>query len=381
MPSSRQFASFSSVVLLFACGTPPAGTDSGSSSGATGEPSSGEVTSTSSTSSGSTSGEPTGSGGQTMGESTTSTSATSTSSGPGSSGSSTGEVCADADVTFEPKTPTIYLLLDQSGSMTAAFNGVTRWQAVYDALLAPGQGLVEQFQAEVRFGMGLYTAQDADPVCPQITEVAPDLNNYGAMEAVFIMNQPVEDTPTGDSIVAVLPTVLADPAEGTKAIVLATDGEPDTCAVLDPQMGQPEAVAAATMAYDQGVLVYIISVGDEVSDAHLQDMANAGAGVQMGDPNAPFWKANDNAGLVAAFQQIIEGVRSCKLGLNGSVEEGKADQCSVLVNGAPVPFGDPDGWQLNDPSEVELVGAACDAIQEGAASVKITCPCGVVIPG
>jgi hypothetical protein len=298
-----------------------------------------------------------------------------------SGSSSTGDVCADADVSFEPKIPTIYLLIDQSGSMTANFGGVSRWQAVYDALLAPGEGLVEQFQDDVRFGMGLYTAADANPTCPNIVEVAPEISNYTAMEALFQMNFPIEDTPTGDSIDAILPTVMADPGDGAKVIVLATDGEPDTCAVLDPQNGQPEAIAAAAAAYAQGIRVYYISVGDEVTDAHAQDMANAGAGVQMGDPDAPFYKANDQDALIDAFNQIIEGVRDCKFELNGSVADGMAGQCSVVINGMPVDLDDPNGWQLNDPSEIELVGDACDAIQTGEVEIKISCTCGAIIPG
>ena len=40
-------------------------------------------------------------------------------------------------------------------------------------------------------------------------------------------------------------TLLNDPAPGDKVIVLATDGEPDTCAEPNPQNGQGVAVAAA----------------------------------------------------------------------------------------------------------------------------------------
>lgn len=295
--------------------------------------------------------------------------------------SSTGNVCADADVSFGLQIPTVYLLIDQSGSMVEDFNGQTRWEAVYDVLLASGQGIVEQFQNDVRFGMGLYTAADANPQCPNIVEVAPALANYAAMESVFQMNQPVEDTPTGDSIDAVLPTVLNDPNDGQKVIVLATDGEPDTCAALDPQNGQPEAVAAAAAAYAQGVHVFYISVGNDVTDAHAQDMANAGAGVQPGDPDAPFYKANDQGALIDAFNQIIDGIRDCKLQLNGTVADGMAGQCTVLINGMAVNLDDPNGWQLNDSSEIELVGDACDAIQSGEVEIKITCTCGAIIPG
>lgn len=291
-------------------------------------------------------------------------------------------VCADADVKFEPQIPTVLLLIDQSGSMTTKFGGVDRWQAVYNALLDPQTGLVPELQDKVRFGMALYTSfggfQGGE--CPVITATPPALNNYAAIAASYEASEPEGETPTGESIAAVTPTLVMDPSEGPKVIVLATDGEPDTCAQPNPQNGQQESVDAAAAAFAQGVRTYVISVGAEVSDKHLQDVANAGAGVGPGDPDAPFYKANDPQALAQAFAEIVEGVRDCKLSLNGKVAEGGEGECSVSVNGSPVPFGDADGWQLNNPSEVELVGDACDAIQSGEVQVSIKCSCGFFEP-
>jgi hypothetical protein len=159
--------------------------------------------------------------------------------------------------------------------------------------------------------------------------------------------------------------------------VLATDGEPDTCAEPNPQNGQPESVAAAQAAFAAGIETFIISVGADVSNAHLQDMANAGHGVQMGDPNAEFYLALDQAALLDAFGDILAGVRSCQLDLDTGLTDADAASCSVEVNGTIVPFGDANGWQLNNPNEVELLGSACDALQTGTSSVQMECACGV----
>jgi hypothetical protein len=299
----------------------------------------------------------------------------------GGGGSDTGS-CADADVKFEPQIPTVLLLIDQSGSMTEEFGGTDRWEAVYDVLLDPQSGIVAELEGQVRFGMALYTSFDGDEgrECPVITATAPALDNYAAIAASYEASQPEDETPTGESIAAVTPTLVMDPSEGNKIIVLATDGEPDTCAEPNPQNGQDESVAAAADAFAQGVRTYVISVGADVSDQHLQDVANAGAGVGPGDPDAPFYKADDAQALAEAFAVIVDGVRDCKLSLDGKVADGEEDQCMVLVNGMSVPFGGDDGWQLNDPSEVELVGDACDAIQNGEVQVSIKCACGVVEP-
>ena len=287
--------------------------------------------------------------------------------------------CPDAAVKFEPQTPTVMLLIDQSGSMTEDFGGTDRWQAVYDALLDQDDGLVPGLQDEIRFGMALYTGFDGGRECPVITATNPELNNYAAINASYENSKPEDETPTGDSLEAVTPTLVMDPTEGNKIIVLATDGEPDTCAEPTPQNGQDESVDAARKAFDQGVRTYVISVGDDVSDEHLQDVANAGVGVGPGDPNAPFYKANDADALAEAFAEIVEGVRDCKLSLDGQVSEGGESECNVSVNGMIVPYGDDNGWQLNNPGEVELVGDACDAIQNGEVQVSIKCACGIVV--
>ena len=294
----------------------------------------------------------------------------------------TTETCADADVKFEAQTPTVLLLIDQSGSMTENFGGTDRWDAVYDALLDQDDGLVPDLEDKIRFGMALYTSFDGNEggECPVITATTPALNNYAAIEASYEAAKPEDETPTGDSIAAVTPTLVMDPSPGNKVIVLATDGEPDTCAEPNPQNGQQASVDAAAAAFAQGVRLYVISVGAEVSDEHLQDVANAGVGVGQGDPNAPFYKANDADALAAAFAEIVEGVRDCKLDVDGKVAEGGEAECVVSVNGEPVPYGTDDGWQLNNPSEIELVGGSCDAIQDGDVAVSIKCACGVVTP-
>src|SRR5258707_665443 len=77
--------------------------------------------------------------------------------------------------------------------------------------------------------------------------------------------------------------VLSDfDAPGAKIIVLATDGEPDTCEEPNPQNGGPAAIAAASTAFSAGIHTYVLSVGGDVRSA--QQMANAGAGLPVDLP-------------------------------------------------------------------------------------------------
>jgi hypothetical protein len=290
------------------------------------------------------------------------------------------ESCPLLDVILVPQTPTLVLLVDQSLSMDEDLDGTSRWNVITNVLIDPDMGIVPQFAPSMRLGLTLYTSIDGNTTgneCPMLTEVAPALDNAAAIDMVMSMSVPIGETPTGESLDVVWQQLDALDVPGRKYIVLATDGEPDTCAAPNPQEGQPEAVAAAQAAFAAGIETFIIAVDDDVSNAHLQDMANAGQGVQMGDPNAAFYLALNQAGLAEAFEDILAGVRSCQLDLDTPLTDEDAASCSVEVNGAIVPLGDPNGWQLNNPNEVELLGSACDALQTGTSSVQMACTCGV----
>lgn len=288
--------------------------------------------------------------------------------------------CADVEVTVDPDTPTIVLLVDQSTSMNTDFAGIDRWHAVYDTLMDPTDGLIARHQTDIRFGLTLYSSRNGfdGPACPLLVDIPPALSNYDAIDTVFQLSEPVEDTPTGESLALVATDLAAFPEPGPKAIVLATDGEPDTCAQPDPQDGQPEALAAATAAHQKGIETFILSVGDELGADHLQQMANAGVGLDPHGPtHAPYWQALDPAALADAFDDIIGGVVSCTFTLDGTVELADFCEGTVRLDGTPLPC--PADWQLLDGQTLELLGDACDTLKDGDPhTVQATFPCGTV---
>jgi hypothetical protein len=279
--------------------------------------------------------------------------------------------CAEVNVTFAQQLPTVVLLIDQSGSMDQQFDGMQRLDAVYEALMNLETGVVNALADDVRFGLSLYTSYNGGPTCPVLTEVEPEVGNHAAIDAVLADAEPEDDTPTGEAILATAETLAAMDAPGDKLILLATDGEPDTCEVPDPQHGQEEAVLSAEAAHAMGVDVVVLAVGNELSMAHQQEMADAGAGVE----GAPVYRPATRAELVDDFETIIHGVRSCVLDLNGEVDEQYAHEGTVTLNGIELPYGDPDGWKLTSPSQIELVGAACQELMEGDDTVEGSFPC------
>jgi hypothetical protein len=290
----------------------------------------------------------------------------------------TGLDCPQLEEVLVPQIPTFQLVIDQSGSMEEDFDaGSTRWEAVEETLVGP-EGVVTQLQSSIRFGASFYD-NPMLATCPDVLTLPAQLDAADEIAALFAAEVPGGDTPTGESVEIITGELLDDPWEGEKVMVLATDGEPDTCAIPEP-MDQAQtdtvrmaAVDAVAAAYAAGIRTFVISVGPEIAEEHLQDLANAGVGAQA---DAEFYVANDTASLIAAFNDIVSGLRPCTFALESPLPAAAAPSCDLTVNGDPFPYDDPEGWVVRDDEiTLELQGAACDAIQEGVVAVNLMCSC------
>ena len=302
-----------------------------------------------------------------------------------------GDVCLDQHVRASRVTPTVILIIDQSGSMGNDFGGQgTRWNVLRDFLLDEQEGLIASLQSQVRFGLAMYSAVDSGDgspygECPQLTMVEPDINNYQPIYDAYSVAEPFHETPTGDAIDRVvsdlgLAAVGPDEDRDPVVFVLATDGEPDRCEELNPQGGQQESIDAVARAYDIGIRTFIISVGREVSEQHQQDVANAGMGRQPGDPDAEYWTAGDDQTLRDALTEIVGGQLSCEVKLQGRVDLADACLGTVLLNGEELTCNASDGWKLVDPQHIRLMGEPCDDLKRFPdAILSVTFPCDVEI--
>jgi hypothetical protein len=285
-------------------------------------------------------------------------------------------------VTFTQHDPFVTVLVDQSGSMEEDFGGDSRWNVMRTALLSEQDGVIKRLENDVRFALSLYTSEDGfkgGGTCPIIKETgSPEFGNYANMKSLYDSAEPVDDTPTGESIVATAQSLEKVYVENAtpKVIILATDGHPDTCDEPDPQNGHDESISAAQTAFGMGIQTFVISVGDEIGDDHLQDMANAGAGLPVDSNIAQFWKAYDQDELYQAFTTIINGVRECVFTLDGTVVSGYEEDGVVIVDGNKLPKDDPNGWKLNNNKEIQLLGEACENIQNGDHDIHVDFPCG-----
>ncbi|HEX3595822.1 MAG TPA: vWA domain-containing protein [Polyangiaceae bacterium] len=320
--------------------------------------------------------------------------------------------CNDIDVGFEKLIPTILLLVDESGSMSdnkyPAGGAQSRWRVLHDALLADG-GLVQTLAADVRFGFIGYTGDGTAATCPllestDIFEASPDASALSTLRGVYPEERPSlpysGDTPTGAAFRAATKVLTAYNEPGPKHILLATDGDPDTCAKPNPQCGQEEAVSAAEDAYAAGIGAFVIGISDDVASWHLQQMANAGAGLDVAPPdpnfynmcpkdptvtpkyaaaapaqNAKFYKPADGAELAQVLSSIVNSARTCTFTLHGKVTAGKESQGSVRLDGVAIDYMAPDGWHLLDAQTLEVLGPSCDKIKTTSKLLQVSFPC------
>jgi hypothetical protein len=288
-----------------------------------------------------------------------------------------GAVCVEAQVKFERGKARVVVLVDQSLSMDKAFGGGSRWTVLRDALMDPTKGFIKALEAEMDFGLTLYTGTAAS--CPLLVSVPAAPMNYAAIKAAYDAAVPIDNTPTGPSVAALTAQLKALPGDTPRHIVLATDGDPDTCEIPNPSndteknLARKTSVDAVKAAYDAGIKTHVIGVGKEIGSAHLQDLANAGEGKSSG-ASAQYAVALDPDTLAAALSEAIYGARSCSFALNGKITKGQESTGTVLLDGNPLAYG--QDWKATSESTVELVGKACEQLQVGEPSVSITFPCG-----
>jgi hypothetical protein len=204
---------------------------------------------------------------------------------------------------FKPKTPTVFLLVDQSGSMFAchtnggaksatanecANHADTSWYPLRDGVLQ----VVQQLGSTVRFGFAAFTGEMGDAMCPKLDPVLPALDNAAAIQTRYdaLVAPRKGETPSRAALTQVGDLLMKDmAAPGEKFILFVTDGQPDYCddgnelCPPDSVVGELQSLVKANI---QTLVFGISSPLTTISDAVLAAFANAGAGQPVGQLNA-----------------------------------------------------------------------------------------------
>ncbi len=296
-------------------------------------------------------------------------------------------VCVAIPVELTRIIPRVMLVIDQSGSMgDHNFGTVTRWQALEDALVGT-DGLVTNLSAHVRFGAVMYTDGPDDPACPELQTTAVMLPGLPSIRSLYDANGPEGNTPTGAAIASVVSmrATLFDEAHSTgpEIMILATDGEPGLCdpdgtgAGGDIVGGRALSLSSTMDAHAAGIDTYVISVGTEVANMHLQDVANAGVGHVTGTPDAPFWVATDTTMLHDALATIASSALPCTLELSQSIVVDRACEGTLKLGTTQLTCG--TDWHADDETHITLSDTACDQLRHTTDDLIVTFPCDALI--
>jgi hypothetical protein len=274
---------------------------SGGSSSSGGNGSGGSVSSGGNTGSGgsssSGSGGNTNSGGATGSGGVSGSGGASGSTGSGGAGgdvmvgdAGTDAVCQTADLTWAPQIPSVFVLVDQSGSEFSTT------PAPFSTLRTAVLNVVNSLQSQVRFGVGVFTGdyQDSPVRCPIWNTVAPDINNYAKINTLYsAQSQPQfkAETPAVMVLPLVQKALASDTGTGAKYILFATDSETDFCddgapdCPVDAVTYQLQTLYSGTPSIGTKV-IGLPATGDNLATEALQNYANAGAGLPVVFPTA-----------------------------------------------------------------------------------------------
>jgi hypothetical protein len=328
-----------------------------------------------------------------------------------------GDGCASANVTVSRVIPSIWLIL---GSDLNAFNTYVTgpvtgtdppyWNVLHTVLLDPG-GVVPTLQDVAAFGL-IFDGADSDgtscPVFQPSAPVAPTLHSEAALSAAYPVGW---TTPTAANLFTDLPYYAlryvsthlpsaqqkaSDPTVGAQVVVLATEGAPwlscyadwtggtfaDGGAPLEAQDDQAVRVTLGLVSElaAQGVRVYVLSGSPTLAYSSTlgspdDDQLAAAGGTGQALPMM------SQADLVSALSTVTAQATSCDVTLNGTVAAGEECNGSVTVDGTPIACDTADGWQLKDPSTIELVGKACAGLRaKPEATIHADFPCRVFTP-
>ena len=208
--------------------------------------------------------------------------------------------CQQAEVKFEPKIPTVYMLVDRSGSMFDCISTTgtvepscmtpddTAWVKLKSAALT----VIDSLQADVRFGFASFTGTNPQNggKCPMIDQVEPSLNNHDKIKTLYdsLPFQPNTtesgkkfETPARQALDMIGAKLLADTTPGDKYVLFVTDGQPDYCDDANSLCAPDSVIAGLQNLYGQGITTLVMGLQSKLNDLPpgiLQGFANAGRG-------------------------------------------------------------------------------------------------------
>lgn len=194
--------------------------------------------------------------------------------------------CQTTDVKFSATNPTVFILVDLSGS---EFDTATT--GTFFNLRPAVEQVVMSLQDTVRFGIASFVGNGGTGACSlQYQAVAPALNNYTAIKTAYDGWGPLQpygtakaNTPMYAAIPMVKAALQADTDDGPKYMMLVTDSETDFCDDGNALCPADAVTYQVQDLYNQTPSIGTLVIGlpsnlTQISTAVLKNLANAGAG-------------------------------------------------------------------------------------------------------
>lgn len=245
------------------------------------------------------------------------------------------------------------------------------------AAVVPAVGQVVTDHPEIQWGLELFRSPDARQSCvvspdPQVT-IGPD--SAAAIKEQLANLTTASSTPTAAAITVATNYLKTVNDNNNKAILLATDGQPNCANGTSGADDMAGATAAVTAANAAGFPVYVVGIGPSVS--------NLNALAQAGGTDA-YYPATSPEALGAALSSIAKVVSAtCTFKANATPPD--KELVYVYVDKQLVTKNASDGWvfAVSDPtsSTIELTGATCEKMLAGQSTrVEIVFGCPNVPP-
>lgn len=295
--------------------------------------------------------------------------------------------CERVDVAADATAANVLIVLDRSNSMYEVVpfgGGADRWNPAVDAINTATAALEDR----VNFGLMLF---GSDLVCGAGAVTVP----CGPMNASAIASELSGDpasivrggTPTAASL-EVARSELAS-LEGKSYVLLVTDGAPNcnealsgascrctggSCAFNNLNcLDDANAIAAVEALAADGIGTYVIGYDTSEWADVLDQMASAGD-----TGRTSHFPVGDEASLESALRDIGGSVVTCSYELE--MPPGNIRYVRVTVDGTDVDHesvtGDGNGWVLEGDRTINLVGTACENLEDGEAhdiSIVVEC--------
>jgi hypothetical protein len=203
---------------------------------------------------------------------------------------------------------------------------------------------------------------------------SPDCGQFGRLDSgADCRDRPSSYTPTAAAINAATAYLKTVEDGNSRAILLATDGEPN-CAgggQASTASDLPNTLTALQAASAAGFPVYVIGIGPSVGN--LNNMAQAGG-------TGTYYPATSPQQLMDALTKITGAVGSCSFTAVGPPPD--PNLVSVYVDKQLVPKDANNGWAFGATNAtVVLTGTYCASMMSGASTqVEILFGCPNVPP-